>query len=94
MRLVRRNADRRLLLEMKDDQVSLIMCLAIYGGETSLRLCRMMRALSRVSRPAHRIFRSIARTFRPGRIHYASTSRFPFESFAHSRFALTIPPRF
>jgi len=47
MRSVRRNADRRLLLEMKDDQVSLIMCLAIYGGETSLRLCRMMRALSR-----------------------------------------------
>ena len=47
MRSVRRNADRRLLLEMKDDQVSLIMCLAIYGGETSLRLCRMMGALSR-----------------------------------------------
>jgi len=47
MRSVQRNADRRLLVEMKDDQVSLIMCLAIYGGETSLRLCRMMRALSR-----------------------------------------------
>ena len=47
MRSVRRNADRRLLLEMKDDQVSLIMCLAMHGGETSLRLCRMMRALSR-----------------------------------------------
>jgi len=47
MRSVRRNADRRLLLEMKDDQVSLIMCLAMHGGETSLRLCRMMGALSR-----------------------------------------------
>ena len=47
MRSVQRNVDRRLLLEMKDDQVSLIMCLAMHGGETSRRLCRMMGALSR-----------------------------------------------